>query len=46
MPKESDDHVCKVAKTVEEARQLVEDGFDYVTDIDSMRIINHDCKFI
>jgi hypothetical protein len=35
---ESDEFVCKVAKTVQEARQLVEDGFDYVTDIDGMKL--------
>jgi integrase len=35
---ESDEFVCKVAKTVQDARQLVEDGFDYVTDIDGMKL--------
>jgi hypothetical protein len=38
MSKESDDYVCKVARTVEEARQLVEEGFDYVTNIDGMKL--------
>jgi hypothetical protein len=38
MPKESDDYVCKAAKTVEEARQLVEEGFDYVTEIDDVKL--------
>ena len=35
---ESDEFVCKVAKTVQEARQLVKDGFDYVTDMDGMKL--------
>jgi integrase len=30
---ESDDYVCKVAKTVDEAKALIETGFDYVTDM-------------
>ena len=30
-------YICKVAKTVEEAKELVEAGFDYVTDM-------NDCK--
>ena len=38
MPNESYDHVCKVAKTVEEAKQLLEKGFDYVTEIDGMKL--------
>ena len=38
MPKESEDYVCKVARTVVEARQLVEEGFDYVTEIDGMKL--------
>ena len=33
-----EDHVCKVAKTVEEAMQLVEGGFDYLTEIDGMKL--------
>jgi integrase len=35
---ESDDYVCKVAKTVEEAKALVESGFDYVTDVEGMKL--------
>ena len=35
---ESDEFVCKVAKTVQEASQLVQEGFDYVTDIDGMKL--------
>jgi integrase len=33
-----DDFVCKVAKNVDEAKALVESGFDYVTDVDSMKL--------
>ena len=35
---ESDDYVCKVAKTVEEAKALVESGFDYVTDVEGIKL--------
>jgi integrase len=35
---ESDDYVCKIAKTVDEAKALIEDGFDYVTDIEGMKL--------
>jgi integrase len=35
---QSDEYVCKVARTVEEARQLVENGFDYVTDVEDMKL--------
>jgi integrase len=35
---ESDEFVCKVAKTVEEAKALVEDGFDYVTDVEGYKL--------
>jgi integrase len=35
---ESDDYVCKVAKTVEEAKALVESGFDYVTDLEGCKL--------
>jgi integrase len=38
MPLRDDEYVCKVARTVEEARTLVEDGFDYVTEVDSMKL--------
>jgi integrase len=33
-----DEFVCKAAKNVEEAKVLVETGFDYVTDIDCMKL--------
>ena len=35
---EGDEYVCKVARTVEETKNLVEDGFDYVTHVDSMKL--------
>jgi integrase len=35
---ESDEYVCKAAKTVEEAKVLVQDGFEYVTDIEAMKL--------
>jgi integrase len=35
---ENDEFTCKVAKTVEEARQLVENGFDYVTDVEGVKL--------
>jgi integrase len=34
----SEDYCCNVAKTVEEARTLVEQGFEYVTEIDGFRL--------
>lgn len=35
---ESDESVCKVVRTVDEAKELVECGFDYVTDIEGMKL--------
>jgi integrase len=35
---ESDDYICKVAKTVEEARSLIESGFEFVTDIQDSQL--------
>ena len=35
---ENDEFTCKVAKTVEEARGLVENGFDYVTDVEGLKL--------
>jgi hypothetical protein len=35
---QSDEYVCKVAKTVSDATSLVENGFDYVTDIEGMKL--------
>lgn len=33
-----DDFVCKVAKTIEQAKELVESGFEYVTDVDGTKL--------
>jgi integrase len=35
---ESDDFVCKVSKTVKEATELVESGFDYVCDVEGYKL--------
>jgi len=35
---DSDGFICKIAKTVEEAKDLIECGFDYVTEIDGLRL--------
>ena len=35
---ENDEYHSAVAKTIDEARQLVEGGFDYVTDIDGVKL--------
>jgi hypothetical protein len=35
---ESDEYVCKVARSVDEAKELVETGFDYVTDVDDVKL--------
>jgi integrase len=35
---QSDEYVCKVAKTVQEAGALIEQGFDYVTDIEDLKL--------
>ncbi len=35
---ESDDYVCKVAKTVKEAQELIESGFEYVCDVDGYKL--------
>lgn len=33
-----DAFVCKVAKSVEEAAQLIEQGFDYLTEMEGVKI--------
>lgn len=33
-----DEYVCKVARTVDEAKELVENGFDYVIDVDDVKM--------
>jgi len=30
--------ICKTAKTVEEAKELIEQGFEYVTEIDGVKL--------
>jgi len=35
---QSDEYVCKVAKTAQEAGTLVEEGFDYVTEMDGVKL--------
>ena len=33
-----DEYTCKVADNIDQAKQLVEAGFDYVTDIDGHKL--------
>lgn len=33
-----DEWVCRTAKTLEEAKELIEAGFEYVTDMDSFKL--------
>ena len=35
---ESSDYLCKVAKNVDEAAALVENGFDYVCDVNEIKL--------
>jgi integrase len=35
---QSEEFICKVAKTVEDAKELVEAGFEFVTDMDSQKL--------
>jgi hypothetical protein len=35
---DTDDFICKVAKTTDEAVKLVESGFDYVTEMDHIKL--------
>jgi integrase len=35
---DTDHYICKVAKSVQDATELVELGFDYVTDIDGVKL--------
>jgi len=35
---ENDDFICKIAKTVEEATELIESGFEYVYDMDDVKL--------
>jgi hypothetical protein len=34
----SEDYVCKAAKNIDEAIQLIEQGFEYVTEIDGNKL--------
>ena len=34
----NDEYHCKTAKTIKEATQLIENGFEYVTDIDGAKL--------
>ncbi|MBS7616181.1 site-specific integrase [Candidatus Bathyarchaeota archaeon] len=36
--KELEEYICKTAKTLEEAAKLIEAGFEYVTDIDGVKL--------
>ena len=36
--REEDDYVCRVAKTVEQAAELIEAGFDYVCEINGVKL--------
>ena len=35
---ENEEYVCKVAKTIEEATELVESGFEYITEMDGLKL--------
>jgi len=35
---ENDDYTCKTAQTIKEAMQLVEAGFEYVTEMESYKL--------
>ena len=35
---QNEEYICKTAKSVEEARELIESGFEYVTDLDSCKL--------
>ena len=35
---EADEFTCRVAKTIKESKDLVEAGFDYVTDVDGAKL--------
>jgi len=34
----SEEYICKVAKSLEEASKLIESGFDYVTELDGVKL--------
>jgi len=33
-----EEYTCKVAKTIDKARQLIENGFEYVTEMDNLKL--------
>jgi len=35
---ESDEWTCKVAKTIDDAKSLIEDGFEYITDVENVKL--------
>ena len=35
---QSQEYICKAAKTTEEAKQLIEAGFEYVTDMNGVKL--------
>ena len=35
---ESDDYICKVAKTVDEAKSLIESGFEFVVEFQDAKL--------
>ena len=37
MDTKEDDYICKTAKTTKEIAQLIEDGFEYVCELENMK---------
>ena len=35
---QNEEYICKVAKTIEEAKKLIEAGFQYVTDLKDQKL--------
>ncbi|MCW3984189.1 MAG: hypothetical protein NWE96_09370 [Candidatus Bathyarchaeota archaeon] len=35
---QDDDFICKTAETVKEAKELIEAGYEYVTEMDGLRL--------
>ncbi|MEM2781038.1 MAG: hypothetical protein QW791_09305 [Candidatus Bathyarchaeia archaeon] len=35
---QGDEYVCRVASTIEEAKQLIEAGFEYICDIEGVKL--------
>ena len=35
---DKEDYICKAVETVEEATQLIEQGFEYVTDVEGVKL--------